>query len=88
MLKQDQKTPETPVQGDSVGGKSSDTHASKQDMRERAIFYVCNLKTDLHFSHIYKVEDSRNFEVGFGDSFLLLFTWGWVSAEVATPANI
>lgn len=38
MLTQDQKTPEPPFQGGSVGGKSSDTPASKQDMQERAIF--------------------------------------------------
>ena len=38
MLTQDQKTPEPPFQGGSAGRKSSDTPASKQDMRERAIF--------------------------------------------------
>lgn len=36
MLTQDQKPPEPLFQGDSVGGESADTHASKQHAREHA----------------------------------------------------
>ena len=36
MLTQDQKPPEPPFQGDSMGGESADTRASKQRAREHA----------------------------------------------------